>query len=304
MGETKSCLVLMSTYNGEKYLKEQIESVLNQLNVDITLWVADDCSTDRTVDILKDYKTKFDNFNYFINEHNKNFTYNFIDLLFKAQNQQFDYYAFCDQDDIWLPDKIYSAISKIEECIPDNQNGIMYCSNQTLVDAQLNFIRMKFEKSPFFKNRYVHIFENIATGCTIVFDKAFKDYACKYYPKNIYLHDHYLFLLAMFTATCVYDEKSYIMYRQHENNLIGVKKLSFSQRLSRFLNKKTSQSALPREIVAGYEKYLTADDLKHFKTVADYNISFAKKLKLLFSFNIYPKSHYLNYKIKILLGKL
>ena len=304
MGKVKSCLVLMSTYNGEKYLQEQIDSVLNQTDIDVTLWVADDCSSDATVDILENYQNKHSNFRYKVNSANKNFTYNFIDLLFNAKDEEFDYYAFCDQDDVWETDKLSAAIKKIEGSDRKNRNGVFYCSNQTLVDAQLNYIGLKYTKSPLYKNRYVHIFENIATGCTIVFDRQYKDYVCEYYPQNIYLHDHYLFMLAWFTATVVYDEQPHINYRQHDGNVIGVRKPSFMQRLKKFVKQNRSQSVLPREILAGYSGQIAAEDLKYLSMVAEYRQSFIKRMRLFFTFKVHPKSHYFNYRIKILLGKL
>lgn len=302
MENKRTFLVLMGTYNGEKYLREQLDSVLAQRGVDVTIKVSDDCSTDGTVSILDEYARKYPNVSYSVNEKNKNFTYNFIDMLFAAESS-FDYYALCDQDDVWLPEKLLRAAEKMEAA-KKGERGIMYFSNQTLVDAELNYVGTKFDGSPFFENKYVQIYENLATGCTIAFDRKFKDHVCSYYPEDIYLHDHYLFLVAMFTADYVYDENSYILYRQHGSNLIGAEEPPLSVRLKRFINKKTTQSALPRELLRGYGRLVGGDDEKYLKMVAEYREGFAKKMRLLFCRKVYPKSHFLNYRLKILIGKL
>ena len=107
----KNVLVILSTYNGEKYLREQIESVLKQENVKISILVRDDGSTDNTCNILEEYEKK--GLLRWYTGKNLKPAKSFIDLIFHATND-FDYYAFCDQDDFWYFKKIYSAIEQME----------------------------------------------------------------------------------------------------------------------------------------------------------------------------------------------
>ena len=102
----------MSTYNGEKYLREQIDSILNQDYPEISLLIRDDGSTDGTVDILKEYAQKYRDIDYYVGE-NLGVQNSFFDLMKRADKRAY-YYAFADQDDVWLPGKIKRAIELLE----------------------------------------------------------------------------------------------------------------------------------------------------------------------------------------------
>lgn len=300
-----TCLVLMGTYNGEKYLSEQINSILNQKDVKIYLKIADDRSTDNTVQILKNYKSIYSNFEFYINDVNKNFTYNFIDLLFSEKESKYDYYAFADQDDYWNENKIINAIKKIESSNKKNNRGCLYFSNQNVVDSSLNFIKKTYAKYPTVNNKYIYLCENIATGCTFVFDQKFKNHFCSYYPNNIYLHDNYMFLVSIFSANYIYDHEAYIDYRQHSNNQIGVKKdhTSIIRKFKNFKKLKNNQSILVQQLIKGFYDYINDNDKKQLFIIANYRLKITCKLKLLFSFKIRPKTNFLNHKIKILFNK-
>ena len=108
----RNILVLMSTYNGEKYLKEQIDSILAQKNVEVTIQVRDDGSTDGTIRILEEYQ-KCGKLNWY-SSTNMGPAKSFLDLVYNAP-LKYDYYAFCDQDDYWKEDKLYKAIETVSE---------------------------------------------------------------------------------------------------------------------------------------------------------------------------------------------
>ena len=110
----KTVAILMGTYNGDKYLREQLDSIFKQKDVDITLFIDDDLSSDNTIDIIKEYAKNYRIY-WKVNEKNKNYTYNFLDLLFEVKDKNFDYFALSDQDDVWEEDKIISAINKLEQ---------------------------------------------------------------------------------------------------------------------------------------------------------------------------------------------
>lgn len=161
--------ILMSTYNGEKYLKEQIESLINQRNVDISILVRDDGSTDGTVKILKEYQEK--GILKWYDGENLKPAKSFLDLINKADES--DYYAFCDQDDVWLEDKLEIAINKLNSC--DKERPALYYGRPRLVDSKLNYIKNpKKSKDCMIKYESAIINSN-ATGCTMVFNKKLKD---------------------------------------------------------------------------------------------------------------------------------
>lgn len=295
-------LVLLATYNGEKYLREQIDSILAQKDVDIFIKVSDDRSTDSTQKILQEYKEKLPNFDYQINEKNKGFAYNFLDLYFSVKDEEFDYCAFADQDDFWLENKLSKAIELIDK--NQSKNGCFYCSNLKLANEKLEEYGIQESKKALKANKYSFIAANIATGCTVVIDNKFYKQSVKYYPKNIHLHDYYLFLIALFTANYVYDFNSYILYRQHTNNQIGSNKKFFTKfKWNNFMHPKHSTTTLLKELLAGYEKDISEEDLKIIKMAAFYKDSHKNKRKLLFTHKIKKwKQNYL-FKLKVLLNK-
>lgn len=294
------CLVLLSTYNGDKYLKEQLNSILNQKGVDVYIRVSDDKSSDNTINILEEYSTKYSNISYYINETNKGFTYNFIDNLF-IKDIEYDYYAFSDQDDVWEPNKLDVAIQKLKEI--ENDKGSLYCSNLKLVDENLNYLSMQ-EKKDISKHYYSALASNIATGCTMVFDKNLYNTITKIYPKNIYLHDYYIFLIARFIGNVYYDTNSYILYRQHQTNMIGSnKKLLSKNRFKYFLNPMHKTSNLVKTFYLNYKDEIKEKDKKYVKIAGLYKDKLGLKLKLLFSFRIRKRRLNFLYKIQILFNK-
>lgn len=295
-------LIVMSTYNGERYLREQLNSLLSQKDVEINIRVADDCSTDNTVSILEEYKKKYPNIDFYINKTNKGFTYNFLDLFFSVKNESFDYLAFSDQDDVWLDNKLISAIKMIKD--NDKGKGMLYCSNLKNVDRNLNYLSMQEKKDISKSKRYSYLVANIATGCTIVIDRKLYDISIKYYPKDIYLHDYWIFLIGAYLGNFVYDTNAYILYRQHGNNQIGSNKKFFTKnKISNFLKPKHSTTRLLDEFIKGYKDDIDPLDFKYISLAAYYKNSFKNRMKLFFSAKINRRSFKLLFKVKVLLGK-
>ena len=214
--------VLMSTYNGEKYLSEQIESILAQEDVDVYLYVRDDGSTDHTKDIIKKYQRKSPNI-LFVAGKNLGVGNSFMTLLYSA-SPDFDYYAFSDQDDIWLKNKIVSAVQKLKnDSIPK-----LYCSNQILIDKFGNHIGIRYTKDPNVSCEQSFSINHI-TGCTMVWNQPLqlilqdKKYRPSVQLLNNRIHDVWVGVVAGLVGNVIYDSSSYILYRQHENNVVGAK---------------------------------------------------------------------------------
>lgn len=218
--------VIMSTYNGEKYIKEQLNSILNQkfTNCSLELFIRDDKSSDNTVDIIKKYQDNYDNIN-FINEcENINYgcTKSFfkcLEYVYNKFKEDFDYYCFADQDDFWLENKLDTAVQKISKS-NSGSKGCLYFSNKTIVDENLNIIRE--EKIDYYDNFIECAFTSNAFGCTMVFDKFFVEILLKGLPEIKVYHDAWVYRLAKsINCTIVFDKDSYILYRQHSNNVVG-----------------------------------------------------------------------------------
>lgn len=220
--------VCMSCYNGEKYIREQLNSIMNQkiTNGSLELFIRDDGSKDSTINIIKEYMQKYNNIHLINVNENINYgcTKSFFNCLNYAYNKyenEFNYYCFADQDDFWLENKIDAAIKKLSEI--NSTNGKLYYSNKTIVDENLNFIRK--ENIKFWGNFIECTFTNNAYGCTMVFDKKFAKILLKGLPQIKVLHDAWAYRLAKsIDSTIVFDKESYILYRQHSNNVIGAQK--------------------------------------------------------------------------------
>ncbi len=217
----KTVAVLMSTYNGEKYLREQIDSILAQAGVAASLFVRDDGSSDDTEQILAEYAEKDARVHYEMCE-NVGVGNSFMNLLYSAP-EAFDYYAFSDQDDIWLPEKLSEAIETLEE-----SGALLYASNQECVDKDGNSLGLRYAEGREIFLSPVQIMErNMISGCTMVFGKNFRDILTSedHRPTEGLLrnriHDVWLAAAAATCGKIEYDGRAFIQYRQHENNVVG-----------------------------------------------------------------------------------
>lgn len=291
-------LVLLATCNGEKYLRQQLDSIYAQEDVEVSIFATDDGSTDSTIAILEEYKK---NHSLTIHHHGEphEFTYNFIDAIFANKNTSFDYYAFSDQDDVWMKEKLSSAI----EMLKKNSKNV-YSSNLTIVNENLDGEALMNDDSIQRCNKYNAVFENVATGCTIVFSKAFLDLLVRYYPKNIYLHDYWVYLLAIYTDNYIYDSRSFIKYRQHGCNQIGdSSKKGVKTYYKRFKASKGHQRALCEQLLEGYRDIIGEENASIVEVMAGYKKKFSYRWKLMFSRNYKKRKHNFFKVIKLLLNK-
>lgn len=205
--------ILMSTYNGEKYLREQLDSLLKQTYPHIEILIRDDGSSDSTLNILKAYERKYDQIKV-LEGNNIGVTESFFELLKKSDS---DYIAFCDQDDIWLAEKVERAVEKLQSI----KGPALYCSNKILVDADAKIIanNKKDKLRPGFGNAVI---ECICTGCTILMNRELTENIKCHLPERAILHDWWCYLVACYVGKVIFDEEAYILYRQHGENVVGL----------------------------------------------------------------------------------
>jgi glycosyltransferase involved in cell wall biosynthesis len=216
--------VLLATYNGERYLVEQLDSIIQQKNTDVKIIVSDDGSTDQTLNILKDYPIE-------IHQGPKNgFAANFFHLFQKADESS-EYYAFSDQDDLWELDKLQRATEWLATIASDKP--ALYCARTLLVDEQLTPLGHSplFKKTPGFLNALV---QNIAGGNTMVFNQAaYKLLRQTSNKHGVFAHDWWAYLLISGAGGAIfYDPIPSLHYRQHQANLLG-NNMSFRARYDR-----------------------------------------------------------------------
>lgn len=212
----KNILVLLATYNGEKFLKDQLDSIKNQIKHNIKILISDDQSSDNTCMIIDNFQKENPNLieKFLVHKKHGSASKNFL-FLINQSSEEFDYYCFADQDDFWLENKIDVAITNLEKGFD------VYGSKTMLTDENLNIYgqSMFFKKKPSFKNAIV---QNIAGGNTMVMNKKFfldfKSHKIMDAPS----HDWLVYIYCMFAGyNYFYDCQPYILYRQHGKNDIG-----------------------------------------------------------------------------------
>lgn len=298
-------LVLMSTYNGERYLAEQIDSILSQEKVTVTLLIRDDGSTDHTINIIKEYHNFYPDKIFIVCEKNIGFAMSFTKLLQIAHENFFDYpyYAFSDQDDVWLPLKLISAICRLKnesDIIP-----ITYCSNTKLVDSNLIYIKPGRKRKTVRLSKERAIVQNFATGCTMVFNKCALEMYINHLPKKIKVHDFLMYQLCIFIGKVIYDENSYILYRQHANNQIGMP--NFWGRWKRRFRKHYKEHTLEFQnyyFLEAYKNLLNIEDVYIISQIVFYRKCIFNRLSLVFNrkikYTVFERNIF--FIIKIILG--
>jgi glycosyltransferase involved in cell wall biosynthesis len=207
--------ILLSTYNGERFLRDQLESLLSQSHNNISIRVRDDGSVDDTVKILEEYASKHPEIEFRCGT-NIGVVGSYIDLLRGAEGD-FDCFAFCDQDDVWLPGKIEAAVSMLTR--EDDSQPLLYCSRVEFVKEDLTHLGFnRIPKRIGFGNAVV---ENIAIGCTIVMNRKARELILSKIPTFIIMHDWWFHLVVSAFGKILWDKKSYIKYRQHGENILG-----------------------------------------------------------------------------------
>ncbi|KOR31249.1 hypothetical protein TI04_01815 [Achromatium sp. WMS2] len=219
--------VLLATYNGAKFIAEQLESIITQTVLPYEIVVCDDVSQDNTLDIINSVIPSTSvPIRIFVNSHNKGYAQNFFDGI-KLCNGE--YVAFCDQDDVWLPHKL----ATITQSIISNNNPGMIFSDCTLVDSKLQpLLQTGLKRKGIFgyklnlilNSKLFHVLINrpCVTGMTMVVNR---NLASVYTPKNINIsHDYLLSLAFAVSNNYVFINSPLVLYRQHQNNVIGTKK--------------------------------------------------------------------------------
>lgn len=274
--------VLLSSYNGERFIEEQIFSILSQKDVRVRLYIRDDGSSDSTVEILSRLASMHSNI-IFNAEKNVGLIASFFDLLERA-DESFKYFAFADQDDVWISDKLAVSVGFLSPF--DAGKPAMYCSRTEYVNESLQHLSY----SPAYKQKNIGfgnaLVQNIATGCTIVINADARKLIVKELPKTCIVHDWWIYLVIAAFGTVIYDQVSHIKYRQHEGNVIGASS-SFVKnsikRTRRFFGslKKNKTSSQVAEFQRIFRLKMTPDQVGGVKQILDADRSVRSRLSLI-----------------------
>ena len=273
--------ILLATYNGSKYLHEQLDSILSQSYGNINVIIRDDGSSDNTVMIIKEYEQK-DNRVKLLSDNlgNLGFVRNFEELM---KNSTSEYLMFSDQDDIWYNNKVetsYKRIKAIEE-----KNGkscpILVHTNSKIMNYETRTKSLFISdcaKNSSFENSFFNFF---VQGSTMLINGSLKREALPF-SKEVYLHDRYLHLIAEFIGIRSYIDVPTMDYRQHSNNEIGSSvNVIYKIKNKRYFNLKD------RELLIFLDNTYSAklDEIKKekmdaYKLIVNNNISRFKRLKI------------------------
>lgn len=225
MGETID--ILLATYNGEKYIKEQIDSILNQTYKNIKLIISDDCSKDRTPEILKEYSQKDKRIILHIQEKNLGVVKNIEFLLEQVENK---YYMLSDQDDVWLPEKVEKSLETLLQKDADLVFGDLEVVDQnlkTMYPSFGDFMLLNKKINKYIDSNKLNYIYNCVTGCTVLAKKETIQKILPLPKKSKYLiHDYWIGLMTSIYGKIAYMPEKYIKYRQHGNNQVGTEKIS------------------------------------------------------------------------------
>lgn len=258
----KTVAVLLSAYNGENYIAEQLESIFSQSGVAVKLYVRDDGSSDGTRKILESYAEKYPAICVRYGE-NVGAAQSFMRLLYEAEGA--DFYAFADQDDIWLKGKLAAAVEMLEQ-----SGKMLYAGNQQVVDGALNLVSLRYAKGFIPETSAEAILQsNLFSGCTMVLTAQFKNLLSEEgkRPSPALLkkryHDVWVAEAAAIGGGICYDERAFILYRQHGTNAVGADKISGLKLIFYWFkklgdkSKRNGRSALARELVEKFPQALS-----------------------------------------------
>ena len=228
-------IVLLSTYNGEKYLRQQLDSLIEQELKPAQILIRDDGSEDSTINILDEYSKQYDFISYYQGENLKP-ARSFWDLIKKTEKA--DYYALCDQDDFWFKDKLKRAVELLEK--EDSSIPLLYCSKYTLTDKDLNPIDSDVSNLYNFSDFPHALLYHTAPGCTFIFNEAARNRILEYDVNKEYIiiHDAIIHKVVTLFGKMILDKESHMYYRQHGDNEIGMNAnvfVTFIGRVRRFL---------------------------------------------------------------------
>jgi len=280
--------ILLGARNGAKYLPAQLNSFRKQVFKNWSLWVSDDGSTDETREVVANFIAQSCINGHLLSGPQQGFCANFMSLVVNPRIQA-DYYAFSDQDDVWLDDKLMRAtqwLQSIEADIP-----AVYCSRTRLTDSTgvVNGFSPDYEKVPGFGNA---LLQNIASGNTMVFNHRARELLSKAAGAPMVVHDWSLYqIVTGCGGTVFYDRQPTVLYRQHNNNVIG-NGMSPLRRLQNFIAAHGGRTAQwndqNRQVLACVSENLTPEakqSLATFSAIRDNSV--LNRLRLMRRSGIY-----------------
>ncbi len=280
--------IAMCTYNGQRFIKEQLDSLLNQTHTNIELVITDDCSTDDTINIINSYKKRDKRIQLYQNEKNLGFVKNFEKAIYLCTG---DYIALADQDDIWKENKIELFLNEIKENILIYSDAILIDDKGKELGSELirptnNLIQGSLNKA--------FIFTNCVSGNTLLFKKELVDYILPM-PNKISYHDRWIAFVASTLGTISFTQESMTYYRRYPEQITVRVEKSYKGFFDKFKQKKQSRLKDAQILIDDLKAFLSLSILKDAETI--------ELLKLLLKHNTNYANIYYDKKLHKILKK-
>ena len=274
------CMVLLSAYNGEQFISDQIKSIINQDGVKTYITVRDDGSKDKTLDIIlslqKEYPARIN----VIKGNNKGIHASFLELMQCIHNDESDYVAFSDQDDIWDHDKLIIAISSLEK-----EDASFYSCASRLVDergSEIGTTTSNIGKYSFYMLGNSKILTPGAQGCTMVVrNNLFHQVIRRGVPAE-YGHDTWIPVIAYCLGESIYDPNPHMSYRQHNNSWTGNRKNRMKQLIKearQYFVGLSRYKPLAKDVLEKFSDSLSQEDREVISCIASDDLGFINRIQ-------------------------
>lgn len=302
----KTVQILLSSYNGEKYISRQIDSILQQKDVEVHLLIRDDGSTDGTRAIIKEYEKKYPANVKVVLGENMGWKKSFFTLLQLAG--AYDYYAFADQDDYWYEDKEISSIKVMEDDSAEGPKLVQV--NMIYSDEALNPIY------PIPSPRAVQIrlhdeiyADDFFLGCSMTWNSKAMELFQRYFPLGNFGHDHWCGVICYLFGKVYFSPAKKFCYIRHEGNASTVGN-KFHGRLNRVKSLVVGDTDVydnfGPDLLKGYSDLMKPHDLQICRDFVNYRHDYHAKLRLLLNKNLKRSNLFSTvlFKVCIFLGKM
>ena len=264
--------ILLSTYNGEKYLAEQLDSILAQTYGNFKITIRDDHSTDSTLSIIQSYIDKYPAKISLYKDpiwkvKNMGSTFSFGRLMQQATGQ---YLMLCDQDDVWMEDKITITLTRFKSIEAENPNTpILVFSDMVEVDENLKTVNTSFIQNqkllPQVKDEAIKVLAmNVVAGCTTMFNKQCVDIVLPFPSKKV-IHDHWMAINIAQYGIVEYINRATLYYRQHSNNVVGANEVGLKYFISK-IGKPMKQLGLYNDLIYNLTFKINVFKFIYYKT--------------------------------------
>ncbi len=284
----KKVLVLMSTFNGIEFLEEQINSIFSQIGVEVDLLIRDDGSSDGSREYLWSYREKFNDVMRIIKGQNIGAKKSFLELICVAKDE-YDFYAFADQDDIWDEDKLISAVRLLEK--ENMKMPLIYASPvREFKGGEVGKVYFNESNQFTFGN---FLIKNYFPGCTMVFNGRLKQLvrSCDISQLPSYpLHDHWLNLICTGCGgKVIMDTEPHILYRIHDRNEVGIRKNIVTKIMENgLLTNENIRLRIAERFYQEYSGYVSLDAQETLKRVISYKKSMKNRFRLALDRRVKP----------------